>query len=140
MERRLTLLHVEDDPNDRLIMSILFRKAAPELELKTAADGVEAVEALSTPPRPSLVLLDLKLPKKNGFEVLEWARRRPELEGLPILVLTSSSERGDIDRAYELGASSYVVKSVDMAAMRDVVRGVATLARLSEARTPKLGA
>jgi CheY-like chemotaxis protein len=128
----ISLLHVEDDPNDRLIMSILFRKVAPDLELKAATDGVEAVEALSKAPRPALVLLDLKLPKKNGFEVLEWARSRPELDALPILVLTSSSERGDIDRAYELGASSYLVKSVDMAAMREIARGVAQLARLRE--------
>lgn len=127
---RITLLHVEDDPNDRLIMSILFRKVAPEIALESAADGVEAVEALSREPRPELVLLDLKLPKKNGFEVLDWARSRRELDGLPILVLSSSQERGDIDRAYELGANSYLVKSVDMATMREIVRGVAELARL----------
>ena len=127
---RITLLHVEDDPNDRLIMSILFRKVAPEIVLASATDGVEAVDVLMRPPRPSLVLLDLKLPKKTGFEVLEWARARPELEGLPILVLSSSQERGDIDRAYELGTSSFLVKNVDMSAMREVVRGVAELARL----------
>ena len=134
------VLHVEDDPNDRLILSILFKKSAAEVDLRTAADGAEAVDYLAgrgayadrhRHPLPRLVILDLKLPKMNGFEVLAWARAQASLKDVPIIILSSSQEKGDVQRAFELGASSYLVKSVDMASMREIVKGIVELARLS---------
>ena len=61
-------------------------------------------------PMPQLVLLDLKLPLKTGFEVLEWMRNQPDLRFLPVIVFSSSAQKADIDRAYQLGANSFVVK------------------------------
>ena len=139
------ILHVEDDPNDRLLMSLVFRKEAGDVELRTASDGQEAIDYLAgtgayadraAHPFPHLVLLDLKLPKRTGFEVLAWARERPELARLPILVLSSSLERNDVDRAYDLGARSYLVKSVDLGETRRIIRGVVALARLARAAEP----
>jgi CheY-like chemotaxis protein len=133
------VLHVEDDPNDRLLLSIVFKKVGGDAVLRSASDGQEAVDYLSgrgayedraAHPRPHVVLLDLKLPRVSGFELLAWARSRPELENLPMLVLTSSQEQSDILRAYDLGARSYLVKSVDLGEMREIVRGVVALARL----------
>lgn len=89
--------------------------------MKVVRDGEEAVAYLAgdgvygdrrAHPLPVLVLLDLKLPRRSGFEVLEWIRRHPMLRRLPVVVLTSSRETEDIDRAYSLGASSYIAKPV----------------------------
>ena len=133
------VLHVEDDPNDRLLLSIVFKKVADGAILRTADDGQEAVDYLSGQgayadrvehPLPQVVLLDLKMPRMSGFEVLAWAKERPALERMPILVLTSSQEQSDIYRAYDLGAHSYLVKSVDLGHMREIVQGVVALARL----------
>jgi CheY-like chemotaxis protein len=81
-------------------------------------------------PLPLLVLLDIKLPRKSGLEVLEWIRKQPELKSMPVLMLTSSSESNDLDRAYALGANSYLVKTVDLSAMREIVRGIGEYATL----------
>ncbi len=115
------VLWVEDDENDVFLIGRAIRKAGlaqPNL----VRDGVEAVAYLSgagpyvdrdAHPFPSIVLLDLKLPKMSGFEVLRWIRERPEIRRVPVIMFTSSSERADVDRAYDLGANGYLLKSVD---------------------------
>ena len=75
---------------------------------------------------PELILLDLKMPRKNGFETLEWLRRQPGLKRLVVVVLTSSSERADINRAYELGANSYLVKPGDFQTLVGLVSALAS--------------
>ena len=77
-----------------------------------------------THPLSSLVLLDLKLPRKSGHEVLEWLRAQPALNRMPVVVLTSSKESRDVNRAYDLGANSYLVKPV---AFADLLRMAQTL-------------
>lgn len=133
------ILHAEDDPTDRLLIRHAFERAAPSVRLLFAKDGQEAIDYLAgrgvfadraAYPVPKLVLLDLKLPKKSGFEVLEWVRAEPGLKQLPVLVLTSSQESSDIERAYALGANSYLVKKVDVKAMREVVSGIGEYAEL----------
>lgn len=140
-----TVLHVEDEPADRLILKSAFAKAAPHVDLRCAVDGEQAIAYLSGQggyedrdrhPMPGLVLLDLKLPKKSGLEVLEWIRNREDLKKLPVIMLTSSQEPADLDRAYALGANSYLVKSVDLKTMRDIVRGIGEYASLV-GRTPE---
>lgn len=133
------VLHVEDDPSDRLILGVVFERTVPSVRLCTAVDGEEAIAWLSGQarfadraayPMPHLVLLDLKLPRRSGFEVLQWIRKDSEVRALPVVVLTSSREPRDLDLAYALGANSYLVKSVDLRVQREVVRGLGELAAL----------
>ncbi|VAX42756.1 hypothetical protein MNBD_PLANCTO02-2162 [hydrothermal vent metagenome] len=119
--KQATVLVVEDDPNDVLLIQRAFKKAQLDLELQITNDGQEAIDFLSgVAPSSSesavtslrMILLDLKLPLKNGFEVLEWIRSHPDINSLPVIVLTSSKECPDVQRAYRLGANSYLVKPV----------------------------
>ena len=114
------LLLVEDDPDHVLLIQRALARASLVNPLKIVRDGDEAIAYLAGTgeyddrtrfPIPSLVLLDLKLPRKSGLEVLEWIRGHEALKFLPVVVLTSSSESRDIERAYALGVNSYLVKS-----------------------------
>lgn len=93
-------------------------------------DGEEALQfieehsTLDDPNLPLLVLLDLRLPKVDGIDVLRAARQRPVWNQIPFVILTTSRENADISRAYELGVNSYIVKPVDFAAFVDVVKNV----------------
>jgi CheY-like chemotaxis protein len=115
------ILLVEDNPDDVLLIQRAFQKAGLRDALKVVRDGAQAIEYLSGSglyadrrrfPLPFLVLLDLKMPGTDGFDVLQWARAQPDLKRLLIVVLTSSNLQTDVDRAYELGANSYLVKPV----------------------------
>jgi CheY-like chemotaxis protein len=139
MLTRNTVLFVEDDPDDRMIVSTAFTRSASNIHLRTAIDGEAAIQYLSGQgiyrnrdqhPLPQLVLLDLKLPRKSGFEVLEWIRAHPSLSQLPVIVLTSSQEQKDLERADALGVNSYLVKVVDVKLMREIVRGIGEYAAL----------
>lgn len=114
-----TILLVEDNPKDVFLIRRAFRKAAIVTPLQVVGDGDAAVLYLSgqepyterhTYPLPVLVLLDLKLPRRGGTEVLRWIREQPELKRLPVVVLTSSQENADLNQAYDLGANAYMVK------------------------------
>ncbi|HEV7265608.1 MAG TPA: response regulator [Falsiroseomonas sp.] len=106
------VLLVEDDPDDTHLLRRAFRRVRPELELEHAEDGERAVARLREVGAavPAVVLLDLKLPRLSGFEVLGWMRADPRLRRVPVIVLTSSRLRDDVGRAYDLGANSYLVK------------------------------
>ena len=125
------LLLVEDHPADVLLIRRAFKKAAIDIPIRAVGDGEEAIAYLSGAgvyadrdeyPLPVLVLLDLKLPKKSGFEVLQWLREQPDLRRLPVTVLTSSKESSDIDRAYEFGANSYLVKPPAFDNLQELMR------------------
>lgn len=127
------ILLVEDDANDVFLMQRAFRKVELPNPLHVVGDGDEAVDYLggtgryadrSAHPLPALVLLDLKLPRKGGLEVLEWLRKQPSLKRLPVVVLTSSKEPGDVNRAYDLGANSYLVKPLGFDSLLDLVRSL----------------
>jgi CheY-like chemotaxis protein len=128
-----TMLLVEDDPNDILLIQRAFGKASLVNPLKIVRDGQEALNYLAGTgefadrgkhPIPSLILLDLKLPRKSGLEVLQWLREQPGLSHIPVIVLTSSKESSDINRAYELGANSYLVKPVGFEGLLEMVRSI----------------
>jgi len=128
---RYTILLVEDDSNDVFLIQRAFRKANPAAPIQVMGDGDEAVAYLTRMAScadpsaywlPTLMLLDLKLPRKSGMEVLTWLRQQPELRRLPVVVLTSSREISDINQAYDLGANSYLVKPVDFEALLDMVK------------------
>ncbi len=116
-----TILHVDDDPNDLLLLKHACRTASLDFAVESVTDGEAAIAYLSGTepysnrqryPLPSLLLLDLKMPRKTGFEVLSWIREHPRLKRLPVFVFTSSKHQEDVDRAYELGANAYLVKPV----------------------------
>jgi CheY-like chemotaxis protein len=107
------ILSVEDNPDDVLILNRAFQKANTSAHLEFLADGDQAIEYLadiSQKPCPILLLLDLKLPKKSGLEVLAWVRSQTPFKRLPVVMLTSSNQPEEIDTAYDLGANSYLVK------------------------------
>ena len=115
------LLLVEDNATDVLLIKRAFVKAGLRHAIVTVADGDSAVDYLAgtgrfadrrAHPLPALVLLDLKLPRRSGLEVLQWLKQQPSLRRIPVVVLTSSAESSDIQRAYDAGANSYLVKPV----------------------------
>jgi CheY-like chemotaxis protein len=125
------ILLVEDDENDVVLIQCAFQKAGLNPTLKTVRNGAEAIEYLSGEgryadreqfPMPFLLLLDLRMPGTDGFEVLRWVRAAAELKRLLVVVLTSSNLQADVDRAYELGANSYLVKPVEFDQMVNLVR------------------
>jgi CheY-like chemotaxis protein len=125
------VLLVEDDPNDALLIQRAMKKANLLNRIVHVDDGEKAVSYLdgSAPyqdrnenPLPVFMLLDLKLPRLSGHEVLSWVRTQPNLRRLPIVILTSSSERSDVARAYDLGANSYLVKPVTFDGLFDMVK------------------
>lgn len=127
------LLLVEDDANDILLIQRAFRRSNLTIPIQVVEDGDGAVAYLagqapyedrSKHPLPLLVLLDLKLPRRSGLEVLEWVKAQPVLCRIPIVVLTSSKENTDVDRAYEIGANSYLVKPVTSSALESMIEAL----------------
>jgi len=127
MNDQQTILLVDDSENDLKLMSIAFVKAGLKSPLQVVHNGEEAIAYLAGEgrytnrnefPLPAVMLLDLNMPMKNGFDVLDWLRKQPELKRLSTIVLTSSLRAEDVERAFELGAHSYLVKP---AALEDLV-------------------
>jgi two-component system, response regulator len=113
------ILLVEDNPDDIDLTLLAFKRSRLANDVTVAHDGVEALEILhgtdTKPPLPlpALVLLDLKLPRIDGFEVLRRIRAHPTTRLLPVVVLTSSAQERDLVQTYASGANSYIVKPVD---------------------------
>ena len=127
MEKQIILL-VEDNPDDVELTLRVLKTHHIANEVRVARDGVEAMELLyGTPDKPagrlpSVVLLDLKLPKLDGLEVLRRIRAEPTTTRLPVVIMTTSREERDIVTSYELGANSYVQKPVGFEAFAEAVR------------------
>lgn len=126
-----TVLLVEDDDNDVLLIQRAFRKVKLANPMQVVRDGERAIAYLRGDPEfsehgkaplPSMILLDLKLPRVSGHEVLGWLRSQEELKRIPVVVLTSSKESADVNRAYDLGANSYLVKPVRFDAPIEMVK------------------
>jgi CheY-like chemotaxis protein len=114
-----TVLLVEDNSDDAYIMKMACQRSGIPHHLRVAEDGDAAVKYLSgaapykdrrTYPFPDVVFLDIKMPKRNGHEVLKWIRAQSGLKNLPVVMLTGSVEATDVDRAFELGVTSYLKK------------------------------
>jgi CheY-like chemotaxis protein len=120
------ILLVEDNPDDEALTLRAFKKNNISNEVVVAHDGVEAVEILSGPgenhPPPAIVLLDLKLPRMDGLEVLRRVRADPRTRLLPVVILTTSKEERDLINGYQLGANSYIRKPVDFVQFTEAVR------------------
>lgn len=121
------ILHVEDNPDDVMLVDLAFRKAGISVRIETALDGDKAIAALENSiggRLPACVLLDIKLPSKSGLDVLEWIRNQPKLKRLPVVMLTSSNEPSDINRAYDLGANSYLVKPAELEELIELAKTI----------------
>ncbi len=127
----LTILHVDDDPNDVLLVQRAFRKINCAVNLQAVADGEQAVAYLSGTgqfqdrarfPFPELVLMDLKMPRKTGLEVLAWIRANVATRRLIVVMFTSSRHEADVNKAYELGTNSYLLKPVGFDELLEMVR------------------
>lgn len=130
MEANECILLVEDEPNDVLLLQRAFQKAGIKKALRAVQDGQEAIDYLTgvgpyadreKHPLPFMLLLDLKMPIVDGFEVLRWVRADVSLKRLLVVVLTSSNVQTDVDRAYELGANSYLIKPVEFSEMVNMI-------------------
>ena len=115
------VLLVEDQVDDVIFIRRAFRKANLTVDLVVVVDGDRAVEHLNEEQVPTLVLLDVKLPRRSGLEVLAWLRAQERLALVPVVMLTSSSEAADVQRAYALGANSYLVKPVQSSDLNQMV-------------------
>ena len=113
------ILYVEDRPEDVFLVQYSFKQVDINNPLQITADGQEAIDYLAGTgkyadrkqfPLPCLVLLDLKLPRKMGLEVLEWIRREPSLKSIIVIIFSSSIHEGDVRRAYALGANAFLLK------------------------------
>ena len=124
MENRI--LHVEDNSDDVLLTALAFRKAGVQLRIDVAIDGAKAIAKLQSQvgSPPVCVLLDVKLPCISGFEVLTWIRAHPFLKRLPVIMFTSSLLPQDINRAYDLGANSYLTKPSDLDLLIELARAI----------------
>jgi len=126
------ILLVEDDPADVRLVLAAFRDIGLASEIFVVTDGVQALDYLHRrgtfrdrpPGDPSVVLLDIKLPRVDGLQVLTQMRADPALRLIPVVVLTSSSQEDDLRRAYELGVNGYVVKTVDPEAYEARLRAI----------------
>jgi CheY-like chemotaxis protein len=122
MSETAVILIAEDREDDILIIRRSFEKAGVPNPIQVVKDGIEVIAYLLGEgkfanrveyPLPTLLLLDLKMPRIDGFEVLRWLHQQPVLKNLRVIVLTSSQEIRDVNRAYELGANSFLVKPMD---------------------------
>ena len=135
MEQGPVILLAEDDPNDVFFLRRAFQRAAVKCQIFDVPNGLEALNYLqakppyhnrSDHPFPKLLLLDLKMPLMNGFDVLEWVRSQTEIGDLPALVLSSSAHEEDVVRATRLGARDYYVKPSDLNQLTHLALEVAT--------------
>jgi CheY-like chemotaxis protein len=122
MSDQATILLAEDREDDVLLIRKVFERAGLDNPLQVVHDGEQAIEYLAGAGKfsnraeyalPWLILLDLKMPKVDGFEVLRWVRQQPGLSSTILVVLTSSEQLRDVNLAYQLGANSFLVKPVD---------------------------
>jgi len=127
----IDILMVEDNPCDLELALDAFRRHNLANHIQVARDGVEALDFLFctgtfknrvNPVHPKVVLLDLKLPRVDGLEVLRRIRSDPRTQSIPVVVLTSSREEADITNSYNLGVNSYIVKPVDFKNFSEAVR------------------
>lgn len=118
------VLLVDDNPDHRFLATRALRDLVSEgrILVETADDGDAGLQRMRRTPAPGLVLLDIKMPRKDGFEVLREARADPSTSRLYVLMLSSSENKGDQERARELGADGYVTKPLDARAFQEAMR------------------
>ncbi len=118
----MTFLVVDDDPDDRLLISDALKESGNDVAIECVCDGEEMLQYLRRShafahlkgqPLPSVILLDLNMPRKSGAAALSEMKEDPDIPQIPVVVLTTSSSVDDVDKLYELGASSFITKPSD---------------------------
>ena len=133
MAESLRILVAEDLPDNVQLLKLAFSKAGGDVPLNFVRDGAQAIDYLKGEaafsnrnkyPLPTMLLLDLRMPRLDGFEVLKWLRLQPGLRRLVVVVFSSSDEANDINRAYDLGANSYIVKPASFTKLEETLRNL----------------
>jgi len=131
IEREIEILLVEDNPSDEELTLRALKKYKLSNDIFVVRDGAEALDYIfgtgkyserDTNHHPRVILLDLKLPKVDGLEVLRRVKTDPKTKQIPVVVLTSSSEESDVVESYKLGANSYIIKPVDFKQFTESIR------------------
>lgn len=131
--KAVTVLHVDDNPNDTTLLQVACAKADVNFKLHNIGDGGQVIEYLNGVGKyadraryqlPGLVLLDLKMARVEGLEVLKWIRNHSTLKNLPVIVLSGSELEEDISRAYAVGANSYQVKPPNLNSLINFVQEI----------------
>lgn len=126
LKKSITIVLADDDPEDRLLLSQALAEVEPHSDLHCVGNGEELLDYLwgrgpysdrTSAPPPSLILLDLNMPKKNGWEALQEIRADPALAHVPVILLTTSRMQEDIARSYALGANSFITKPATFAGL-----------------------
>jgi DNA-binding response OmpR family regulator len=145
-KKPVTVLHVDDDPNDTALLQVACARAAVDFHLENIGDGTEVIDYLSGTGKyadrtryeiPGLVLLDLKMPRATGWEILTWIRAHAALKNLPVIVLSGSELHEDKVRAFEVGANSYLVKPPNFSSLVSMVKDIG--AQLPILPRPQIG-
>jgi CheY-like chemotaxis protein len=126
-----TLLLADDDPDDRLLIKDALDETRSTADFYAVEDGVELMDYLrrrgryvdsSEAPPPSLILLDLKMPRKSGHQALKEIKEDPKLQRIPVVILTTSSQQRDISLSYDLGVNSFITKPATFGALVETMR------------------
>ena len=140
MPRPIRILIAEDEPCDRLLLERALSKSDFDISVHSVSNGREAIDYLKrisrsrnatgmrpAHPLPTLLLLDLKMPRATGFEILRWIRSQPKLKLLPVIVLSGSELQDDIRQAYADGANSYLVKPLGFQDLIGLVKNISVV-------------
>ena len=131
MENDFSILIAEDDPNDVMLLEMAIRKNGITNPVNVVRDGEEAVEYLEGKgqygdrhkfPFPNVIITDVKMPRRNGMEVVEWVRHHPKCSIIPIVMLSGSRIENDVVKAYKLGANSYFTKPTTLDELTELIR------------------
>jgi CheY-like chemotaxis protein len=131
MRRLKKILLVEDSEEDRMLFSLASKRMSLNEPVEVLEDGEQAIEHLSGKgkyadrlehPLPDMIFLDIKMPKRNGFEVLEWLRKESKLPHIPVVMCTASDYELDVEKAYKLGANAYLVKPTNINTLTENLR------------------
>jgi CheY-like chemotaxis protein len=131
----VTILIADDDPEDRMLIQVALKKAKLATDIRWVENGEELLDYLyqreryaepNDAPRPDLVLLDLNMPRKNGFEALKEIKASPALRTIPIIILTTTQADTEIYRSYDLGASAFITKPVSFEGLVNAMQVLGT--------------
>ena len=131
MQSTEPILYAEDDANDQFLIARAFKKMSCPVEVRFVNDGTEAIDYMNGAgehadrtrfPFPTVIFLDIKMPRTNGFQVLTWLKDNEAFKLIPVVMISSSQMQEDIDRSYALGASTYLVKPADVAELQKLFK------------------